>query len=814
MALTYPAPMLNIDRMYTGLVTQRNVLIPPIRVFGRRIIELFDSLVLCSNMEISNRLTLRRRPGYIQYNTTFPVPGTVQKFYTFQPQGNLYPIIDSTAGVFQVNPGNVAGTTLTTKTQGAQSSFKYIGNYLYIGNQEFEKKVDQNLTVTNWGIVAPNPSGSLAAYAGTGADVAFGTVFPWANPTRVQGSPDGSYTTVTPVAPVKVGVTNGSATSDMLQATNYGSLAGLGTIITGVQLDLTGFVTNNSPGNTQAQVFVNAFLIQSGGIIGNGKYVSLTGVSSTVTVGGPSDNWGAALTSGIINSGTFGIGISIYVVNHSTTLTSSFTCNIDAALVTVSSIVAPTVTPAGSGAFAAVSGYVYVYAYGSSQDGSLSNPTLPSNNTGVFSGKLNVQIPVVASTDPQVNQIRVFRTTDGGGSTFFELPTSPYPNTSTTILDNSADSTLTIQNQVVSPSFAWSPPPGGLQLMEWYAGRLWGAVGNLLYFAAGPDNIIGNPNTAWPPANVFVLPTTITKLVAMPFGMMVFTYDDVHIVQGIQNPGFTVNRYVQGLGVRQQNAVDSDGSNIYVYTSDQQFLNLNANGIEQVGQNIGDLLDTLDPTKVYVAVHRSGSEDNHLFISDGSTNIYPYNLTQAAWEGIQKVFGGSNAIDSIEISPGVHKLLLSYPGTFGLVLQRDLNTFSDYGNPYPAFAQFGSIPLADPGQLAIVRAIVLKLSAATSAPTVFGLFNEISGTGLQLNANTAPLSMPSEYAGTPFASTTYQCLEYLTETVNTPEGLLHMQFNVQFGATATYDEILGWAIYGPLPPFEQQQAALPQLQGR
>ena len=54
----------------------------------------------------------------------------------------------------------------------------------------------------------------------------------------------------------------------------------------------------------------------------------------------------------------------------------------------------------------------------------------------------------------------------------------------------------------------------GMTILAYHMGRLWGAVGNLLYFSAGPDCINGDGNQAWPPANVFTMSAPIKALAA------------------------------------------------------------------------------------------------------------------------------------------------------------------------------------------------------------------------------------------------------------------------------------------------------------
>jgi hypothetical protein len=95
-----------------------------------------------------------------------------------------------------------------------------------------------------------------------------------------------------------------------------------------------------------------------------------------------------------------------------------------------------------------------------------------------------------------------------------------------------------------------TPTLGGtFSLITYYAGRLWGAVGNLVYFAGGPDITFGSPTESWPPANVFAFPGKVTALAAMPAGLVVFTNDTYYIIYGTSTSTFYAQVYLRNRGV-------------------------------------------------------------------------------------------------------------------------------------------------------------------------------------------------------------------------------------------------------------------------
>ena len=109
--------------------------------------------------------------------------------------------------------------------------------------------------------------------------------------------------------------------------------------------------------------------------------------------------------------------------------------------INTSAMVGPTGTPdfsggqpvatvsAVAGTMSATVGYRYVYAYGNSASGHVSSASNPSISTGPFTDKESVGLSILGSADSQVDEIHIFRTTDGGGGIYFELPNSPISNT-------------------------------------------------------------------------------------------------------------------------------------------------------------------------------------------------------------------------------------------------------------------------------------------------------------------------------------------------------------------------------------------------
>ena len=284
-----------VARWFTGLWTQRNPLRDPSQItFERYYGGRPDALLTGQNIELTNRLTLARRPGSTAYSTA-NFPGAVTSFYPFKQftanTENITLMVDTPTIIYSLTP--TAKTTVFTKTVGASLAyFLGVGNTLYIGDSIDQKAWAGIGTPRNWGIAFGSSAGG-SAYAGTGTD-AGGTGQTWTNPTNFQGAPDAAYATASSV---------NSTTTNNLQATNYGF--GVSGNIQGISVAITGHITDPAQtGILSVQLLSGGFLqgiVETGNLIGTGD--------TTVKFGSNSDLWGAMWTAAQINSSTFGVNV-------------------------------------------------------------------------------------------------------------------------------------------------------------------------------------------------------------------------------------------------------------------------------------------------------------------------------------------------------------------------------------------------------------------------------------------------------------------------------------------------------------------------
>ena len=387
----------------------------------------------------------------------------------------------------------------------------------------------------------------------------------------------------------------------------------------------------------------------------------------------------------------------------------------------------------------------YAFSY-HSVDGSVStaSPTVSQNfNSQVFGPPSEYRAKLFGPTisDPQIDQIWIWRTTQGGGLFLF-LDAVPNPAVGTaatwkytdflpdTSLDNEIEAPLADEND---------PPPVGLTALTYHLGCVFGAVGNEVFYSNGPSDIVGNPNTAWSPSNVFVFPSTVVRLFPMVNGLLVFTTSDIYIIQGTNtaNSALFDTPFLEDIGLFSYDAFAANGGVIYMYTSDNQVLTLDSGGgVKELGFPIGDQFgptqgtQTFTPSSSHVTWHIAGSREHALYVSDFQGNWWRMLANTApetgvAWCPMAQISGGFSAVESIETSPGTHQLLVG-PKISGPILKRDYSVNSDNGLAYSAYAVLGSIVLAQPGQLAVVESITTDSQAIGTPPTLQVQLDEIS----------------------------------------------------------------------------------------
>lgn len=460
-------------------------------------------------------------------------------------------------------------------------------------------------------------------------------------------------------------------------------------------------------------------------------------------------------------------------------------------------IAGPTVAPtvvASAGNLSPQFGYKWLYLYRDATTGAVSNQSPLS----AFQGPtINAEytVTVTGTSQSRVTNIDIYRTADGGSTYFFDGTVSNPGPITTTFVDNNPDTSLLITQQAPPIGLA-TPPPANITNLAYSQGRLWGSVGGYLYFDAGADAIIGVPEEQWPPLYYFKFPQTIVRLMPTPVGLLVWLPSQVWIIRGTSTITFFPSLWQDRLGIASYNALYQDGDTMYAFTTDRQFVKIDQNGLLEMGFPIGTIIQSINPANAWVTIFRQGTQENAVYLSDGATTYYRFNLNLQAWDPPAKPHGGVAAFSAILTGPGTYSLLMAPVTAGSFVLQRNNLIWTDNLVMYPAFFTMGSIVLAELGRLAEVASVQVEYMPVGTAPTIYAAVNTIGPAG---TANPTPSSQfvqltnpepePPEF---PISTTLPAVRYYMNAQAGTSPLMRHMQLLVQFASTDNVkNEVVG-----------------------
>lgn len=632
-----------------------------------------------TNLLTSISGVLQRRPGFADpLEPTPTVFNNLQRLFTWDRFDGTFigMACDVNASNFAQVFKRVIGVdasfvSIFTDTVANVFDFVVSNNTVYFSNGHVAKKWDPVNGVSNWGIAigsVNNITGPTITGAGSNGS---GSGINWTNPNNVTSA--ASYATVS---------TTASSSSNPLVANTFGFSIPAANTILGIQItyDLqfseSGLIRTGS---------LSAQLLKNGNPIGNLEFNQplIPGTYSALTFGGTADLWGTGWTSNDINQTTWGVQFVAGLDSHTNTYSVK---NVKA---TIYSLGGPPATVSGSaGTFSAVTGYEYVFCYGNTNTGHISSPTPASTSTGVFTNKLNVSVTLTASLDPQVNQIRLFRTTDSAavgttGGTFFELPTSPYANTSGAVTDNAADTTLNTFSIAPIPGF--NDPPTPMLGMRYFSGRIWGFNNNKVYFSGLEEipngvpeesfvsGVAGNFWTFDQPCQALGVAGSVDNQ-----RLAIFCGGRLYAITG--NTLDTFRRFLVSnrRGCRSRTCVSELGGMLAWIDSSLQVWATNGTDLKELGLDIRPTLVSNIPasfTNVAITFHAAGSA--HWLVCSFAGTILVYDIDTEQWmppwtANLQYVFSG-------ETAPGNYVLM---GATTTKALALNTGKFNDNGSTY------------------------------------------------------------------------------------------------------------------------------------
>lgn len=556
---------------------------------------------------------------------------------------------------------------------GTPYDFVVSNNTVYFSNGSYARKWDPLKGLSNWGIASGSVSGFIGpTIAGAGANIpGSGSLPTWINPNNVTSTV--SYATAT-------GSFIPGSDSPYLQANTFGFAVPSGFSIAGLQVTCEALV------NVDSGVLF-ATMLNNGNRIGNVEGQLLSTANTTLTYGGSSDLWGTTWSSINANATTF--GASFYAGGFPA---GTHTVSVRNVRITIYGSGGPVVTLAGTGLTATV-GYQYVVCFGNSNTGHVGGPSPISNL--VKPTNQSMSIPVMASTDPQVNQIRIFRTTDSatgiGGQAYFEIPNSPVPNTTATITDSAPDTSLNVLSIAPTPTF--NDPPTPIRGMVYFSGRIWGFTGNKVWFTGLEEITIGVPEESMPSGiagNFWAFDEPVQALevagIGPNQGLLVLCGGRAYAVQGNTLDTFVRFQISNRRGARNLTCVSALGGMMSWLDSSNQVWATDGANLNELSTLIRNDLSGITQSACSMTFHTAGRF--HWLVLSTGTKLYVYDVDQDQW--MPPWTFAAKYIYSGEISPGNYALMAS-TGTKALQLNvaGTAGSFNDNGATYQPNAKFG-----------------------------------------------------------------------------------------------------------------------------
>jgi len=437
----------------------------------------------------------------------------------------------------------------------------------------------------------------------------------------------------------------------------------------------------------------------------------------------------------------------------------------------------------------------YGYAWKNSVTGDVSNMS-PASTTITRSGGAQIIVQGPLSPDPQFDTVVIYRLLQGG-STFLLLDEIPAPiaGDSWTYIDTKTDDAqlnTEIQAQVNGEG---TPLPSGATCLEYHLGRPWAAVGNVVYAASGPAAAVSGSSGNAGFNTTFTMQSKVIRLWGNSLGMVVYTLRDAYLIAVDSASGIlTTTRWIENLPLLNYDAFTVLLTTPYMFNGNRIVATLDSGaGIVEMSFPIADQVAKIDPSTAYCTFHTGPTGETALYLANGQDRYFRMSPTSApesgiVWHPMAAPAGGMSAMESTEITPGTRALLMG-PASSGPILMRDPSINTDNGTPYEAYADFGSVVLALPGQLAGLAWMTLESTKCGSAPKLGILLNEIDGDFEDVpRTRQDPTNLPP-------SKSVISNRHSLMQNQN-PVWCRHMQYSISWPAEDAPNELLTTTIFG------------------
>lgn len=436
-----------------------------------------------------------------------------------------------------------------------------------------------------------------------------------------------------------------------------------------------------------------------GGTIPNGLTLASTGVSAGLLSGTPTTAGQFSLTVRITDStGTPLTAQFFFPLNIAATALTVTTTSLPAAQVgvpysttiTVSGGTAPYSFTYNAGALSAQTGYVMGYTY-TSRYGHESAMSELSDNTGLFTDQ-DIGVDLIASSDPQVNGINYYRSTDGGDQDPAVMRlVSSLDNVTQSYRDSTQD--IFLGNQT-GPGFFLNDPPQPLRGFVWSNGRIWGFKEQAQWFTGNEEITNGVPVECMSDAkngNYYQWSSEIGGLAVTSNGVDAGLSEEFWQVSGDTLDTFRKSRLLKGGGTQSPTCITSVGDTVYWIDTAKQFMSSDKG---EIGEAIRTDLALIDLQQTFLTYYKFGTR-NFLCILDalnGKLFIFDMDLDQ--WQTPWTV--NATALMAGQTENGKISLIAAFPS--GHVRTLSLNGYNDDGVLYSDQMRSNLFPIVPGGK--------------------------------------------------------------------------------------------------------------------
>jgi len=349
-------------------------------------------------------------------------------------------------------------------------------------------------------------------------------------------------------------------------------------------------------------------------------------------------------------------------------------------------IVAPTVAPSAaisaSGNVPAAIQHKWVYAFENSTTTHLSDVSPASNAVTAVGNQW--QITGSGSSDPQVDQIRIYRTEDGG-SVFFDLSTSPIadPGAATWTLnqDNDSDDDLS-SNQAPVRSINTVPTAG--RGLTFFAGRIWWFEDDTLYYTGSEEVNNGRDVESAPTDNQRRFGQEITGLATVSSVLLIFTRNGIHRIAGDSLSTFRRDILSSNYGVHNRIALASSGDVVGWLDVANVVRVSNGDDVQEISQPIRSDIESINHANAHMAFWDDGIRHWLVLMDGGNNRIHLYDFDHGQWQPPWDITVPT-AVGVGQTADGTHRLFLGRTnGSTNVPLRMNTSNFQDQGSNYTA----------------------------------------------------------------------------------------------------------------------------------